>query len=285
MSAIGYPSSIGHAPARRARPSRLRAAGRLETLAVAAGICLPVPVFAVTGLSIPLPNVVERIAAALVPWADGVMLAEAELPTGASGSIIEAATDALPPRASAAVPGVTAATPSSPRHRPVPARVAASTPTVAKPSRVADAGSRPDASGVATAVLAPTTGSGEPDRSVDAMPSAGGGPPATHPGARSTPANPPASPPVNPPALSSDEKIPAPPPAPEPTPASTNPLPLPIPTVPSAPVPLPAPVEEALGGIGEVAADPVGAAGGVVGGIVPAPGGTVPLPLPGLGKK
>ena len=43
-------------------------------LVVAAGICLPVPLLAATGLSVPLPNVVERIAAALVPWAEPVAL-------------------------------------------------------------------------------------------------------------------------------------------------------------------------------------------------------------------
>ena len=46
--------------------------GGSRLIAVAIGICLPVPLLAATGLSVPLPNVVERIAAALVPWAEPV---------------------------------------------------------------------------------------------------------------------------------------------------------------------------------------------------------------------
>ena len=63
MSAIEYPSFALRAPS---------TGRRLETIAIAIGICLPVPLLAATGLSVPLPNVVERIAAALVPWAEPV---------------------------------------------------------------------------------------------------------------------------------------------------------------------------------------------------------------------
>jgi hypothetical protein len=53
------------------------------------GVCLPVPICAVSGLSLPLPATVERIAASLVPWADGVtMSANEALHTGAGGSIV-----------------------------------------------------------------------------------------------------------------------------------------------------------------------------------------------------
>ena len=38
------------------------------------GICLPVPLFAATGLTIPLPATVERLAAALVPWVETAMV-------------------------------------------------------------------------------------------------------------------------------------------------------------------------------------------------------------------
>ena len=53
------------------------------------GVCLPVPICAVSGLSLPLPATVERIAASLVPWADAVtMSANEALQTGAGGSIV-----------------------------------------------------------------------------------------------------------------------------------------------------------------------------------------------------
>ena len=57
---------------------RPRLSRRVEHLLVALGICLPVPVFAVTGLSVPLPTTVERLAAALVPWVNADATAEAQ---------------------------------------------------------------------------------------------------------------------------------------------------------------------------------------------------------------
>src|SRR5688572_1496191 len=47
---------------------------RWERLLIVLGICLPVPVFAATGLTIPLPATVERLAAALVPWVETAMV-------------------------------------------------------------------------------------------------------------------------------------------------------------------------------------------------------------------
>ena len=70
MSAIEYPTFALRAPS---------TGRRLETIAIAIGICLPVPLLAATGLSVPLPNVVERIAAALVPWAEPVAVETAAL--------------------------------------------------------------------------------------------------------------------------------------------------------------------------------------------------------------
>lgn len=52
------------------------------------GVLLPIPVFAATGLSIPLPAVVERIAAALVPWADEAPLEGQAFSLGENGSIV-----------------------------------------------------------------------------------------------------------------------------------------------------------------------------------------------------
>jgi hypothetical protein len=43
-------------------------------LFIVLGICLPVPLFAATGLTIPLPASVERLAAALVPWVETAMV-------------------------------------------------------------------------------------------------------------------------------------------------------------------------------------------------------------------
>jgi len=48
-----------------------------ERLLVFLGVCLPLPVLAATGLSIPLPGTVERMAAELVPFADTATLADA----------------------------------------------------------------------------------------------------------------------------------------------------------------------------------------------------------------
>jgi hypothetical protein len=49
-------------------------APRWERLLIVLGICLPVPFFAATGLTIPLPATVERLAAALVPWVETAMV-------------------------------------------------------------------------------------------------------------------------------------------------------------------------------------------------------------------
>lgn len=49
-------------------------APRWERLLIFFGICLPVPLLAATGLTIPLPGTVERLAAALVPWVETAMI-------------------------------------------------------------------------------------------------------------------------------------------------------------------------------------------------------------------
>lgn len=53
-----------------------------ERVVVALAVCLPVPILALSGLSIPLPTTVERIAASLVPWSDVPSLAATPLPRG-----------------------------------------------------------------------------------------------------------------------------------------------------------------------------------------------------------
>jgi hypothetical protein len=56
-----------------------------DRLLVVLGVCLPVPVFAATGLSLPLPATVERMATELGPVAQPVTPAEGGV---ASGSIV-----------------------------------------------------------------------------------------------------------------------------------------------------------------------------------------------------
>ena len=152
----------------------VRSSARLERLVLALGLCLPVPLLAATGLSLPMPAVVERLAAALVPWADDAT--EALRPAAATtGSIVRAPGE--PELLSAAVTGVTtpAATqarvplprtertrdgavatpvakrlpPSAPR-RPSPSGTATTAP-VATPTAVPTAAAEPNAERTAPA--------------------------------------------------------------------------------------------------------------------------------------
>jgi hypothetical protein len=101
--------------------------GRFETLVLVLGLCLPVPVLAATGMSVPLPSVVERIAAALVPWAEAPV-ADPTLPLGARGSIVldpserKGATAQAPSGQSTSRPepvATQATAPDAPSQRPV----------------------------------------------------------------------------------------------------------------------------------------------------------------------
>lgn len=97
--------------------SRLAFPARWRHAFAILGVCLPVPVSAVTGLSLPLPAVVERLAAGLVPWVEtaGVQANEA-LARGAVGSIgivldeVDPSTDEAQPAASPRVARVAART-------------------------------------------------------------------------------------------------------------------------------------------------------------------------------
>jgi hypothetical protein len=69
-------------------PARVRAhslGARWERLLAVASVCLPIPLLAATGLSIPLPSSVERIGAALVAWVDE---GHESAPLPASGDIV-----------------------------------------------------------------------------------------------------------------------------------------------------------------------------------------------------
>src|SRR5919109_3931950 len=92
-------------PPPRARSERLGTRWE-RTLAVLC-ICLPIPVLAATGLSIPLPAGVERIAALLVAWVDESD--DASL-LGDSGAIVLAGSEqAAPEGAENADPAVRSA--------------------------------------------------------------------------------------------------------------------------------------------------------------------------------
>lgn len=62
-----------------------------QRLMILLGILLPVPLFAATGLTIPLPASVERLAAELVPFADAADIGGAQpAAIGSRGKIVEA---------------------------------------------------------------------------------------------------------------------------------------------------------------------------------------------------
>jgi hypothetical protein len=104
------PESLSPFASRGLVRSRPRLSRRWENTLIVLGICLPVPLFAATGLSVPLPATVERIAAALVPWADTATLDENQaLAAGASGSIVRAPGERAPDKtASAPIPAAAA---------------------------------------------------------------------------------------------------------------------------------------------------------------------------------
>jgi hypothetical protein len=97
--------------------------GRLERIVLVLVVCVPVPAFALSGLAIPLPSVVERAAAALVPWADATTLDTHELAASVTrGSIVAAADEAA--AASFAAPETRDPRNVRPARRPVLTRTA-----------------------------------------------------------------------------------------------------------------------------------------------------------------
>jgi hypothetical protein len=60
---------------------------RVQHVLIVLAVCLPIPVLAATGLAVPLPGIVERLAVALVPWAEATTL-EASATPAARGSIV-----------------------------------------------------------------------------------------------------------------------------------------------------------------------------------------------------
>ena len=116
---------------------------RMEGVVLVLGLCLPIPLFAATGLSIPLPSAVERIAAALVPWAEPAMSSEAS-ERAAVGAIVPT------PRESADGDPSSVAAPEPPKQggpatgnrlnsaRPVLTSTVAPAPSVAAPRAAVD---------------------------------------------------------------------------------------------------------------------------------------------------
>jgi len=90
-------AAIAHSLPTAVRFARTRARAKLEHIALVLGICLPVPLLAVTGLSIPLPSSVERLAASLVPWAESSSLDANGAARGAGGSIIRTPDEGVSP--------------------------------------------------------------------------------------------------------------------------------------------------------------------------------------------
>jgi hypothetical protein len=77
--------------------AHVRLARRWELALIVIGLSLPIPLFAATGLSLPLPATVERLAAALVPWTNAAALEENQaLDTGARGAIVRAPGEPAP---------------------------------------------------------------------------------------------------------------------------------------------------------------------------------------------
>lgn len=77
--------------------ARVQLARRWELALIVIGLSLPIPLFAATGLSLPLPATVERLAAALVPWTNAAALEENQaLDAGARGAIVRAPGEPAP---------------------------------------------------------------------------------------------------------------------------------------------------------------------------------------------
>jgi hypothetical protein len=77
--------------------ARVQLVRRWELALIVIGLSLPIPLFAATGLSFPLPATVERLAAALVPWTNAAAFEENHaLATGAKGSIVRAPGESAP---------------------------------------------------------------------------------------------------------------------------------------------------------------------------------------------
>jgi hypothetical protein len=163
------------------RFTRARASLRLDVAAVALGVCLPIPLLAATGLSLPLPSSVERLAAALVPWVDSAPLDASRAARGESGSITE-------------LPGERSRSPFAPRSESAVRSSKPGTQTGGSTSAHNErpAGNRPAVTTPARPVTKPADQTAPPGQPKHEEPAAGT---TTDPPTAERPLNPPAPPP------------------------------------------------------------------------------------------
>lgn len=182
--------------------SRTLRGRRLERVVLVLGVCLPVPVFAGTGLAIPLPAAVERIAAAVVPFADVAAVQATE--SLARGSITLA-------------PGERQATRSAPTAERETDSVAARVQNRRHAPAAGENGRpSPGEEGSGSSPLTPTPGPAAGAPASDSQPEPAHEEPASSP-AREEPAARP-EPPAPPPPASDPPPPPPPPPPPLPPP-------------------------------------------------------------------
>jgi hypothetical protein len=195
---------------------------RWERILLVLGVCLPVPLLAATGLSIPLPATVERLAAGLVPFAQAATRQDASSARAPRGVIVRAPGEAAP-EGSEPTPFMPVDSGASDRPR-APVR-----------------GSRPDKKGQAP--TSNTTGRLKDDPSAPDAPAAPGDrKPTPGVGGGDSGASPPPPPPAQPEPQPQPGPEPQPQPQPEPAPQPQPPSPPPPPPPPPAPLPLPLPV-------------------------------------------
>jgi hypothetical protein len=192
-------AAVAHTLPAAFRFARTRARVRPEHVALVLGLCLPVPLLAVTGLSIPLPSSVERLAASLVPWAQSSTLDASGAARGAGGSIIPAQDEGGP--SGSPKQAVGRAADGRPSARTAPG----SRPTAARPGAPAErTGTRPGATPDDRSPTAPadTTTPGESRQEANSGGAADSpvqAPSVEQPGTRQDPPPPPAPPPPPPP--------------------------------------------------------------------------------------
>ena len=182
-------------PSPRGFPSQ-----RLERIALLLVVCVPVPAVALSGLNVPLPSIVERAAAALVPWANVVTL-DTSAQAATHGSIVHAA--GLDDQHGARSVDVEAA---ARRLAPPRTRALGPRPTVTKVDEPSKRAANVDVAGPDTRPRVPVT------------PTAPGGDDGGHEDPAPGPAEPTAAPEPAPPADQPSGNVPATPPAPTPVP-------------------------------------------------------------------
>lgn len=235
-------------------PTSADRVGRFERIAIVVGVCLPVPLVAATGLSIPLPAVVERLAAALVPWAEAATLSQHSL-ASRSGSIVFA-----PGELSTAELATAPSAPVAGREAPAPTPDGARAPE----DRASDPADRSDATDDDPADV-PVAGPTEPTPAGPSprkdQPTAGGDGPKPESGDEPGP-----TPDATDPEPSGGGTEP-PPPAPGPDPA-TKPVEDAVDDVVETVEPVvdtaADTVEDTTDTVTDVASDPVGTVGGIV---------------------